>query len=37
MKQNKSIAIVICYFGKFPWWFSYFLRSFNYNPTVDFL
>lgn len=36
MKQHKSIAIVICYFGKFPWYFDYFLHSCIFNPTIDF-
>jgi len=36
MRKNKKIAIVICYFGKFPWYFSYFLHSCKFNPTIDF-
>src|ERR1700733_7487852 len=36
MKQNKSIALIICYFGKLPWYFDYFVHSCVYNPTVDF-
>jgi len=32
----SKIAIVVCYFGKFPWYFHYFLHSCRYNPTVDF-
>lgn len=32
-----SIAIVICYFGKFPWYFEYFLHSCKYNKMVDFI
>ncbi|HEY8782975.1 MAG TPA: DUF6625 family protein [Mucilaginibacter sp.] len=36
MKPNKSIALLICYFGKLPWYFDYFVHSCKYNPTVDF-
>ena len=36
MKQNKNIALVICYFGKLPWYFEYVVHSCKYNPTVDF-
>jgi len=31
------IIFIITYMGKFPWYFSYFLHSCRYNPTVDFL
>lgn len=37
MKQKKkSIAIIICYIGKLPWYFDYFAHSCKYNPSVDF-
>lgn len=32
-----SIVIIIPYFGKLPWYFSYFLHSCKFNPTVHFL
>ena len=32
-----KIAIVTCYLGKFPLYFSFFLHSCSYNPTIDFL
>lgn len=39
MKKRKtsrpSIAIVICYFGKLPWYFDYYVHSCSYNPSVD--
>lgn len=35
-KQNKSIALLIGYFGKFPWYFDYFLHSCKYNRDVHF-
>ena len=31
------IAFIIPYFGKYPWYFPFFLHSCRYNPTVDFL
>jgi len=36
MHKEKSIAVVICYFGKFPWYIDYFIHSCQFNPTVDF-
>ncbi len=32
----KKIAVIICYLGKLPWYFEYFVHSCKYNPTVDF-
>ena len=34
--MQKSISIVICYFGKLPWYFEYFLHSCKFNPDVHF-
>ena len=36
MVNNKSIALINCYFGKLPWYFEYFIHSCKHNPTVDF-
>lgn len=37
-KNNyQSIAILTCYFGKWPWYFPYFLHSCKFNPTIDFI
>jgi hypothetical protein len=33
----KKIVLINCYFGKFPWYFDFFLKSCATNPTVDFL
>nr|WP_315170978.1 DUF6625 family protein [uncultured Flavobacterium sp.] len=33
----KKIVLVNCYFGKFPWYFNFFLKSCQTNPTVDFI
>lgn len=32
-----SIAIISCYYGKWPWYFPYFLNSCKFNPSVDFI
>jgi hypothetical protein len=34
---KKSIGVLICYFGEFPWYFEYFIHSCRYNPSIDFL
>lgn len=34
--MQKSIAIIIGYFGDLPWYFEYFLHSCRYNPDVQF-
>jgi hypothetical protein len=33
----KKIALVNCFFGMFPWYFPFFIKSCTTNPTVDFL
>lgn len=37
MSSIHKIVILICYYGKFPWYFPYFLHSCRYNPSVDFI
>jgi len=37
MTYKNKIVVLICYFGKFPWYFSYFLHSCRFNPGVSFL
>ena len=32
----QSIALVNCYFGPFPWYFPFFIKSCAANPTIDF-
>ncbi|QSB29145.1 DUF6625 family protein [Flavobacterium sp. CLA17] len=32
----KKIALINCYMGPFPWFFKFFLKSCESNPTVDF-
>jgi len=36
INNEKSIALIVCYFGKLPWYFNYFAHSCKYNPTIDF-
>ncbi len=37
MKKGKNrIAIVICYIGRLPWYFKYFVHSCQFNPSIDF-
>lgn len=33
----RKIVLITCYFGEFPWYFGLFLKSCNYNPSVNFL
>lgn len=35
--KQQQIAIIICWHGSYPWYFSYFIRSCLYNPTIDFI
>ena len=37
MKEKYRIALVVCYCGKLPWYFDYFVHSCKYNQSVDFL
>ncbi|MBB6112882.1 hypothetical protein SAMN05421821_1242 [Mucilaginibacter lappiensis] len=37
LKENYSIALLTCFFGKLPWYFAYFVHSCRYNPDVDFI
>lgn len=36
IKSEGSIGLVICYMGRLPWYFDYFLLSCRYNYTIDF-
>ncbi|MEO8239023.1 MAG: DUF6625 family protein [Flavobacterium sp.] len=33
----STIALVTCWYGDYPWYFPYFIKSCFYNPTVDFI
>ena len=37
MKPLSRIAIVVCYYGKFPWYFDFYLHSVSFNPSIDIL
>lgn len=34
--KEKSIAIIIPYFGTLPWYFDYFVHTCRHNETIDF-
>src|ERR1700755_1065070 len=34
--KNKKIAFIVCYIGKLPWYFDYFVHSCKYNADIDF-
>lgn len=36
MNKDRSIIILICYYGEFPWYFKYFLHSCKYNKDIDY-
>ncbi|MEQ1554498.1 MAG: DUF6625 family protein [Ferruginibacter sp.] len=36
MKYKNKIAVIICYYGSFPWYFPYFLHSCKFNESIDF-
>jgi len=31
-----KIALIVCWYGNYPWYFPYFIHTCGYNPTVDF-
>ncbi|MBK1895376.1 DUF6625 family protein [Chryseobacterium paridis] len=33
----STICIVTCWYGKYPWYFPYFIKSCAFNPTIDFI
>jgi hypothetical protein len=38
MSTNElRIIVIVCYYGPFPWYFSYFLHSCKFNRSIDFL
>jgi len=36
MPRQESIIVLVCYFGKFPWYFNLFLHSCRYNSSIQF-
>lgn len=37
MNNSPSIALLTCWYGEYPWYFPYFIKSCVYNPTIDFI
>lgn len=31
-----SIGVLTCWYGKYPWYFPYYVHSCSFNPTIDF-
>ncbi|WP_431242216.1 DUF6625 family protein [Flavobacterium sp. P21] len=36
MNKLKSIAVVTCWYGQYPWYFPYYVHSCSFNSTIDF-
>ncbi len=34
--KYKSIAILTCWYGPYPWYLAYYIHSCLFNPTIDF-
>ncbi|QLC64860.1 hypothetical protein LPB248_00765 [Flavobacterium sp. LPB0248] len=32
----KSIAVITCWYGDYPWYLPYYIHSCRFNPTIDF-
>lgn len=37
MDKQHSIALLTCWYGDYPWYFPYFIKSCIHNPTIDFI
>ena len=35
--MQKSIAIIVCWYGPYPWYVPYFIHSCTYNDSIDFI
>lgn len=35
--MNKKIGLIYPFFGRLPWYFSYFIHSCKYNPAIHFI
>jgi hypothetical protein len=33
----KSIVMIACWYGPYPWYFSYFVYTIGFSPTIDFI
>jgi len=36
VETYNTMAVITCWYGPYPWYFSYFLNSCSFNPSVDF-
>lgn len=34
--MKAKIGIIICWYGAYPWYLTYFINSCSYNHTIDF-
>lgn len=34
--MSKSIGLITCWYGSYPWYFPYFIHSCTFNPSIDF-
>ncbi|WP_163397555.1 DUF6625 family protein [Flavobacterium fluviatile] len=37
MNKQHTIALLTCWYGDYPWYFPYFIKSCIHNPTIDFI
>jgi len=37
MNNAHSVALLTCWYGNYPWYFPYYIKSCIHNPTVDFI
>lgn len=37
MNNIYSIAIITCWYGDYPWYLPYFIKSCAFNPFIDFI
>lgn len=35
--SNKSVIVLTCWYGPYPWYFPYFIHSCSFNPTINFI
>ena len=33
----RKIALMTCWYGPYPWYFPYFVRTIGFSPTIDFI
>lgn len=35
--SKYSVAVIICWYGEYPWYFPYFIHSCSFNESIDFI